>query len=332
MADYQKRVPVQQNLQNDVDQRRSGVAQASQKLAAIEAIVAKGHDPLRPLVTSSPYKTQPVVGRTIMASTLLGLVFGVMVALLRDRFDNRIYTLEQIYDVSGAVPIGQVPSSTRALAPNVGVQTRNRVLESYRSLRFNLESSAPGGAAQSVLVASASAGEGRAGLSLNLATEAATDARRTILVDGDMRTPELHDVLKLKRGPGLSEVLSDVASLDDVLQKTSQDNMLFLSAGGEHPIPLELLTGPSFAALHEALKERADVIVFNSPSLMRYTDGRAIAKEADSVLFVAKRGFTRRDAMRYCVGMLRRTQARLLGVVLSDESGRTSDVPYYASE
>ena len=233
--------------------------------------------------------------------------------------------------VSGAVPIGQVPSSARALAQSASGQSRSRVLESYRSLRFNLESTAAAGVAQSVLIASATAGEGRAGLSLNLATEAATDSRRTILVDGDLRTPELHDLLKVPRSPGLSDVLSGSVDLETALVKTGQDNLFFLPSGSEQSNPLELLVGPSFASLHEALKERADVIVLNSPSLMRYTDARAIANVADSVLFVAKRGFTRRDAMRYCIGMLRRAHARLLGVVLSDDGSR-ADVPYYGTE
>ena len=230
------------------------------------------------------------------------------------------------------VPIGEVPVSGRP-SPSKPAGGRNRTLESYRSLRFNIESSsATSDPVQSVLVASASAGEGRASLSINLATEAATDMKRTIVVDGDMRSPELHERLKLPRGPGLSDVLSGTVSLQDALQKTGQENLFLLSAGSEHLNPLELLTGPSFAATHEALKEIADVIIFNSPSMMRFTDGRAIARVTDSVIFVAKRGFTRRDAMRYCLGLLRRAKTQLLGVVLVDERGRATEVPGYATE
>ena len=332
LEDYQKRVPKQRTLENDVAQRSSVYSSAIGSLSSLESVIAQGRQPVRTLSVSEAVKTAPVGGRTIAIFTFMGFVLGMLVALMRDRLDNRIYTLEQIYDVSGAVPIGQVPSSTKALGAGASASARTRVLESYRSLRFNLESAAAAGAAQSVLVASATAGEGRAGLSVNLATEAATDSRKTILVDADMRNPELHSLLKLSRGPGLMEVLSGTKSLEEVLQKTSQDNLMFLSAGGDAANPLELLVGPSFTSLHEALKESADVIVFNSPSLMRYTDARAIAKVADSVLFVAKRGFTRRDAMRYCIGMLRRTHARILGVVLSDETNRSADVPYFAVE
>ncbi len=329
---YESRLPKQRTLENNVAQKQAVYGSAAGVLSQLESVISQGRQPVRTLSVSDPVKTAPVVGRTIAVFTFMGFVLSMLLALIRDRLDNRIYTLEQIYDVSGAVPIGQVPSSTRALGPNAGAQSRSRVLESYRSLRFNLESAAAAGAAQSVLVASASAGEGRAGLSINLATEAATDARRTILVDADMRTPELHDMMKLRRTPGLAEVLSGSVSLDEALVPTSQPNLMFLPAGGDTTNPLELLAGSSFAAIHEALKERADVIVLNSPSLMRYTDARAIAKVADSVLFVAKRGFTRRDAMRYCIGMLRRAHARILGVVLSDDAGRTTDVPYFAVE
>ena len=333
VKNYLSRVPIQRRLETALDQRRTDVAVAMGNLSQIQSLTAKARPPIQVLTISAPYKTAPVVPRTMITAVLLGVIFGVLGALLRDRMDNRIYTLEQIYDVSGAVPLGQVPASTRALGSGAPSGARNRVLESYRSLRFNLESSsAADGAAQSVLVSSASKGEGRAGLSLNLAIEAGTDSRKTILVDADMRTPELHELLKMPRSPGLVEVLSGSLDLDAALQATSHPNVMFLPAGGEHVNPLELLTGPSFVAFHEALKERADVIILNSPSLMRYTDARAIANVADSVLFVAKRGFTRRDAMRYCLGMLRRAKARILGVVMSDDANRTTDVPYFAAE
>lgn len=328
---YQKRLPRQRELEAQVEQKRVALDSAARTLADVLPVAASQTPAVQVVSVTSPLKTQPAIGRTLVAGTFLGIVFGIVAALVRDRLDNRVQTMEQIYDASGAMPIGAVPVSGKPLALGTGAG-RNRTLESYRSLRFNLESSGAGGAAvQSVLVASASAGEGRTALSQNLATEAATDLRKTILVDADMRSPELHDRLKLKRGPGLSDVLSGVVSLQDALQPAGE-NLFFLSAGTEHHNPLELLSGASMAATHEAMKEMADVIVFNSPSLMRYSDGRALARVVDSVVFVAKRGFTRRDAMRYCVGMLRRAQARILGVVLVDERGRTSDVPYFATE
>ena len=331
LNDYQKRVPRQRELEADVEENRTKVAALVQNLASFDVLTDTGKQAVQVVSISNANKTQPIVGRTLIASTILGLLFGIVAALVRDRFDNRVHTLEQIYDSSGVLPIGQVSVAGKPLALESG-RNRGRVLESYRSLRFNLETSGAGTAVQSVLVASASAGEGRSALTWNLASEAATDMRKTILVDGDMRTPELHDRLKSPRGPGLSDVLSGSVALQDVLRETGQENLLFLPSGTEHPNPLELLSGPALESLHEAMKEIADVIIFNSPSLMRYTDGRALARVTDSVIFVAKRGFTRRDAMRYCVGMLRRAKARLLGVVLVDESGRTTDVPYFAAE
>ncbi len=330
---YQKRLPRQRELESAVEEKRQAVFSVNQQLAEVQSVGSSSRQAVQVVAPpSAPVKTQPAITRTLVASTLLGIVFGIVAALMRDRFDNRIQTIEQIYDASGAVPIGQVPVGGKALSLQSGAG-RNRILESYRSLRYNLESNNEGGVVQSVLVSSASAGEGRAALSLNLATEAATDLRKTILVDGDMRTPDLHERFRVSRGPGLSDVLSGTVALADVLKETGTEGLLFLPAGTEHNNPLELLSGPSMASTHEALKEMADVIIFNSPSLMRYTDARALAKVTDSAVFVAKRGFTRRDAMRYCVGMLRRAKASFLGVVLVDESGgRTSDVPYFATE
>ena len=328
---YQKRIPKEQELQHNVVVDQASVLSSSGNLEAVTGLSRPARDPIQVLSISAPVKTSPQVTRTLVLSTLLGVVLGVAAALMRDRADNRIQTIDQIYDATGAMPLGQVSVSDKALALGTG-RARNAVLESYRVLRFNLESSSDTGSVQSVLVASASAGEGRAGLSRNLAIEAATDDRRTILVDGDLRDPELHTRLKVARTPGLSDVLAGTASLDQALVQTETPNLWFLPAGAEVTNPLELLGGTALDEVHAALKAQSDVVVLNSPSLLRYSDARALARVADSVLYVAKRGFTKRDAMRYCIETLRRAHARLLGVVLSDEGVRVAETPFFAAE
>ena len=328
---YRRRVPQEQELLRTIGLNQAKVQTLTGNVESITNLSRPTQDPVKVLSISSPVKTSPQGPRTLALSGLLGLVLGVAAAMLRDRADNRVHTLDQIYDATGAMPLGQVSVSDKALALGTG-RSRNAVLESYRTLRFNLESSSDTGTVQSVLVASASAGEGRAGLSHNLALEAATDERRTILVDGDMRTPELHGRLKIERGPGLSDVLAGRATLDEALVETSTPNLMFLPAGTEVANPLELLASTTLEEIHTALKAQADVVVINSPSLLRFSDGRALARVADSVLYVAKRGFTKRDAMRYCVETLRRAHAHLLGVVLSEEGVRVTETPFIAAD
>ena len=328
---YKSRVPKEQELQRAIALNQTNVATLAQNLESVKGLSRPTRDPVQVLGVGQPVKTSPAIARTGIVSLLLGVIVGIAAALIRDRADNRVHTLDQIYDATGAMPLGQVSVSDKALALESG-RSRNAVLEGYRTLRFNLESSSGKGVVQSVLVASASAGEGRAGLSHNLALEAATDERRTILVDADMRTPELHGRLNVGRGPGLSDVLAGRATLDEALVATSHPNLMFLPAGTETANPLELLASSALDEVHAALKAQGEVIVFNSPSLLRYSDGRALARVTDSVLYVAKRGFTKRDAMRYCVETLRRAHAHLLGVVLSEEGVRVSETPFFASD
>lgn len=331
IQDYVKLQFEESKLQQEVASRAQSVQDLSKRHD--DVVYRSGQkDPVTELASMVNGKVSPDPVRNLLVGIFLSLFVGGIVALLRDRSDDRVHTIDQIFDASGALPIGQVPSAEKvlALAPS---STRNATIESYRALRFSLERSIGNEAVQTVLITSATANEGRAPLAYNIAAEAALDMRRTILLDADMRRPTLHERLGVSRGPGLSELLVGTATFDEVVKATSNENLRVIPAGAEHSNPLELLSSPAMAELLKTLKTKADVVIVNSPSLLRYADGRAIAQIVDGVVFVAKRGTTRQDAMRYCIDMIRRTGGKLLGVVLNDGQGRPSDVPYsFSSE
>lgn len=323
--------PTEQKLMTEIALRTTTVQDLSRELDEIRVKTTASHDPVTVLAVSQTKQVQPDPLKYSIIAIILGLAMGVLAALAKDKYDDRVFSLDQIYSISGVPPIGQLPSSKQTLALTAG-HGRSALLENYRALRFNLDSIAEGGEpVQSVMVASPSGLERRPELVYNLAVEAATDQRSTILVDGDLRNPKLHEQLGLRLSPGLSDVLRGTVTLEEALQTTSNGKLRFLAAGSPTEDPIELLSSPALSDVHEELKKISDVIIVNSPSLLRHADGRAMAKVFDSVLFVARSGATKLAALRYCVDMLRRAKAPLLGIVLS-ESGGYSDVPYYGRD
>ncbi len=318
-------------LERDRDLQYSKVVNYSRQLDELTLRSKSVKPPITTLSTTSAEQVSPRLMRSILIGLFLGVILGLVSAVIRDRTDDRVYTMDQIQESCGILALGRVPQAERPLALVPGTERgQSTALESYRSLRFSLDSSKDG-FVESIALTSPTASEGRAELAYNVAVEAARDLRNTILVDADLRKPTIHGMAGIPESPGLSDYLMGKATLDQVLHTTANSHLSVIPAGTPHENPLQLLTSPEMAALHAELTRRADAIVFNSPSLLRYADGRAIAKIANSVILVAKKGVTKRNALRYCADMLRRTNSRLLGVVLNDSSSASSDVPYFYS-
>jgi capsular exopolysaccharide synthesis family protein len=331
LKDYSVSEPTEQRLLTDVALHTNTVQDLSRQLDQVRVRTQSARNPVSVLSITTPTQVQPAPLKYTIIAVVLGLAMGIIAALAKDKYDDRVFSMDQIYAISGIPPIGQLPASNKTLALTSG-SSRNPLLENYRALRFNLDSFSEGGEPiKSVLIASPSGLERRGDLSYNLAVEAATDQRATILVDADLRNPKLHEQFGARLAPGLSDVLRGTVTLEEALQATSNPKLRFLSAGSPEDDPLQLLSSPEMEALHTQLKATADVIILNSSSLLRHADARALAKMLDSVLFVARSGATKLAALRYCVELLRRAKAPLLGIVLS-ESGGYSDVPYYGRD
>lgn len=331
LAAYNKNMQKRQELERNVQYHASAVGDYQKSLNMVNLRSQSVQEPVTGLTVTQPEQVSPRFARSLIVGFLIGLVLGVILALIRDRTDDKLYTLDQIQESCGVLALGRVPQAERVLALVPGTERgQSTALESYRSLRFALDTD-KSGEADSIVLTSATAAEGRAEMAYNVAVEAARDLRRTILIDADMRKPSLHTIVSSSPSPGLSDYLMGKATIDEILHSTLNSYLTFIPAGSPVENPLQLLTSPEMTKLHQELQKRCDAIVFNSPSLLRYADGRAIAKIANSAILVAKKGVSRRNALRYCAEMLRRTNARLLGVVLNDTGGGASDVPYFYS-
>jgi len=330
LSDYSKLQTKRSELQREIDLRTSSVANFSKALDDLRLRTSSVKDPLTPLLISSAEQVSPKFVRSIIIGIFLGLVLGIILAVVRDRVDDRVYTLDQIQEGVGVLALGRVPQAERTLALVPGSERgQSTALESYRSLRFSMDSTNKEGFVQSIVLASPTAAEGRAELAYNLAVEAARDLRRTILIESDLRKPSLHQLANVPATPGLTDYLMGQATLDEILHSTMNSYLTIIPAGTAVENPLQLLTSPQMTTLHTELQKRADAIFFNSPSLLRYADGRAIAKIANAAVLVAKKGVSKRNALRYCAEMLRRTNTRMLGVVLNDTASGSNDVPYF---
>ena len=272
---------------------------------------------------------------------LMGLLVAVGLALLIDHMDDTVKTAEIAGEVTGLPTLGTIVRMRLATGrekfyslPTL-LYPRSRGAEAFRTLRTNLDFAHVDGPVKTILVSSAGQSEGKTTVSANLAIALGQAGRSTILVDADLRVPELHDYFQLTNDQGLTSLLRDeTLPVSAVARETEEPRLRVVTSGPVPPNPAELLGSQRMRGVIERLKNAADVIVFDSPPLSAVTDAAILASAVDGTLLVVDAHRTRRDLARGGANALKRVGARVLGVVLNRVSGGTLDVygPSYYDE
>lgn len=213
------------------------------------------------------------------------------------------------------------------------------VTEEFRSLRSRLYHSRYEAPLKTILISSSSPAEGKSFIASNLAVSlAVSSVDRTLLIDGDLRRPTLHNLLGMRNSPGLSDFLSGTADLDAVIQRRETvhqaataplSNIAVIPAGTAGKNSPELLANHRFEELIGAVSPYFDWIVIDSPPVLAVTDALELARAADAVLLVARSGRTHFEDAQRAIAAFNST--RLLGFVLNDfrGHGRRSSYGYY---
>lgn len=204
--------------------------------------------------------------------------------------------------------------------------------EQYRTLRTQLFHAAEKRQTQVVVITSAVAGEGKTATALNLALAIAQSKENRVLVlDGDLRRPNIASYLGLRPGAGFGEVLSgDLDALGSIVCLDDPE-LYLLPVSREVMNPTELLSSERFAETIGELREYFDFILVDSPPVMPFADARLLANHSDAVILVVRAGMTPYETVEKAVDVL--PSGRILGVVLNgaEHIKETDYYDYYYS-
>ncbi|MFO7301355.1 MAG: polysaccharide biosynthesis tyrosine autokinase [Acidobacteriota bacterium] len=284
----------------------------------------------------------PVLPRTqrdLMLAALAGLVLAFGLAFGVEHFDSRIKLPEEIKTHLGLPFLGMIPTfpggDESGEAPLLSADAPPAFAEAIRAVRTAVLFSSAEEGARSVVITSTGPHEGKTVVSSSLAIALAQAGQRTVVVDGDMRRPRMHEALDRSQEPGLSNVLVGEAALADALRPTSVPNLTLLAAGHIPPNPVELLCSPKYADLIAELKKRFDWVVIDAPPVMPVTDAAVVANSASGVLFVVGAEMTPRQNAAAAVEQLRGANAKFIGAVLNRVNVQRHSYyysPYYRKE
>jgi capsular exopolysaccharide synthesis family protein len=308
-ARLRRDVSIAENLFSAVQQRHSEARLAEASSIADVRLLDAAVAPQTPVRDTG--------ARLLALGLLAGLGFGVLGAVLIDRFDPRVRYPDQVTAGMGLRILGALPHVKHRDAGAADEQVL-QVIETMRSLRLSLHH-VYGSAGPLVLtVSSPAVGDGKSFVSTNLALACAQAGQRTLLLDGDTRRGALHRVLQAQRKPGLTDYLAGNASLETVTQAVRFPSLQFIGAGSRLRESPELLGSPQMIDLLVRLRQQYQVIIVDSPPLGSGVDPYTLGTLTGAMILVLRTGATNLALTRTRLGMLEQLPIRLLGVLLND--------------
>jgi non-specific protein-tyrosine kinase len=270
----------------------------------------------------------PDIQRNVLAALIAGLVLGLAAMMLLEYFTDVIHTPEMLRSVTGLTYLGGLPRHKKQRGSK-GMQLvtvanpETLAAESFRILRTNLQLAGSDRQLSSVLITSPSRGDGKSDIAANLAVTFARAGKRVILIDANLRRPQIAPLFNISDQHGLSGLL-DTNSAPELVPVPAIAGLSILPAGGTAANSSEILGSQQMYDLIQAYKARADVVLIDSPPLW-YSDALALAPQVDGVLLAVSKDMTGRENTINAVESLRLVGARLIGTVFN----RVKEGPAY---
>jgi capsular exopolysaccharide synthesis family protein len=285
-------------------------------------LAQKANVPLAP-VERLPYKMLFLVCTAAFCAP-------VALALARELTVRRITDVEQLSRESKLRVLGEIASlPVRSVAVSPGkLSGRLRrdmyvFAESINSLRTNLSVAEDLRNQQVFVVTSALSGEGKTSVATSLAMSFANaGGRRTLLIDADMRSPDVASTLKTKSQPGLFEVLTKKCKLTDAIHRVGDSDLYVIPGGRATRNPHHLVNIATSKGLLDQLRGNYATIVVDTPPILGASEALVLAKVADAVLFCTLSDVSRAKQVRIAVERLEHAGVNLAGAVLSGTSSK----------
>jgi Mrp family chromosome partitioning ATPase len=322
----------------------ASLREKDQQLATLEALQTSRTYVIREADGAAEISTQP--RRNAFLGLLLGLVLGVGLALVVETLDTRVRSAVQVGEMLRWPFLGRVPPPSRKLQKAdqlvMVANPKSSAAEAFRVLRTNLDfARLAGDDVRTILITSAVEEEGKSTTAANLAVALARSGKRTCLVDLDLRKPYLDRFFRIVRAHGITDVALGTATLDEALVdinlgtghsrewQEADDRfsssaavgdagcMHVLVAGPLPPDPGEFVATRKLADILMELRRRYDVVVIDSPPLLRVGDAMTLSSRVDGILAMTRLNLIKRPMLRELARLLDAAPAAKLGYVVT---------------
>jgi len=268
--------------------------------------------------------SKPPKARYMAIAMLFGLVLAGVLALVRDRMDQRLRSMEEISAALGLPALGVVPSMSRREGPAIRgkkayLDSKSLWAETYRTMRTAVLFSDTKAKSRTILITSPEEADGKSTVVSNLAIAMAQAGQKTLILEADFRKPMQNKIFGVNHNnKGLSSVLAGANELEEVIKTTCVSGLDLLTCGSNVTNPSETLQSASFTRLLKLLAKQYDRIIVDSPPVLPVTDAQILASICQITILVLRAEKSTRKASKQAHDALVRVGARVLGVVVND--------------
>ncbi len=352
-------ISTRRDLLNQLLQRQSetGVAARLQTTRASNIRIVDSA-----LVPGGPFR--PSLKRNLTLGMGLGILLGIGLAALLELLDRTVKTSEELERVLGLPTLAIIPDvldmgraysyrrggayGYRELPPDRSSKSwrerrqknetqniellphrkpRLAVSEAYRSLRTSLLLSTTE-ELRMIAITSAETGEGKTATASNLAVVMSQLDRNVLIIDGDLRRPRQHQILKISNRVGLVSFLTGSVEAEEIIFPTKVKNLYLCPSGPIPPNPSELLSSEKMREFLHQARQRFGFVIIDTPPTLAVTDSTLIGSMTDGVVLCCRAGVLVREDARACRERLAFADIRCLGAVLNGFRASSSRASY----
>ena len=200
-------------------------------------------------------------------------------------------------------------------ADAISEKSKFAIVESYKSARSNIMFSLSAEDQKVFAVTSYAKGEGKSTVSANLAISFSKMERRVLLIDCDLRRPNLHNIFKVENTIGLSNVIGKMADFEDAVKHDVLPNLDILPSGTIPPNPSELLCSPGFEKLVKGLIDEYDYIIFDTPPIGVVADALLLKDRVAGYVVVLRERSTTHGDIQKMLESIKLADTKILGFI-----------------
>ena len=306
-------------LNESILQNITGRARETSMTGSIQTQSARIVDRAGPAAENKPVTPNVTLnlGLGVVGGLGLGLAFAFFVAFI----DDRVKSSFDIEGVVGLPLIGIIPQIKRMDQPDkaqIVVNNADRqVSEAFLTLHSSLRLKDESRNAKCILITSTIPGEGKSFTTTNLALTFAAHGEKVIVVDCDLRKPNIHKSFRVENLKGVIDVCAGTVTLDDAIMRSVQSNLDILPAGGRAKNPTQILNSKSFELMLSDLRKRYDRVFIDTPPLAAVSDALIILPLVDGSIFTIFFNKVRRKAAQFSAKKLLEANVPNFGAVLN---------------
>jgi capsular exopolysaccharide synthesis family protein len=312
-SNLERDLGINEHLLNNVLSRMRETTMSSTIETQSARVVDRAAAALRPVSPNKPLN----LALGFLGGLALGTAFAFFVAYI----DDRVKSSFDIESVVGLPLIGIIPEIKRLDQPEkaqIVVNNQDKqVVESFLTLHSSLRLKDESKRAQSILVTSTIPGEGKSFTVTNLALTFAAHGEKVVIVDCDLRKPNIHKSFHLENLKGVIDICAGTQTVDQVMCKNVHPNLDIIPAGGRAKNPTQILNSKNFELMLSDLRKRYDRIFIDTPPLAAVSDALIILPLVDGSLFTIFFNRVRRKAAQFSARKLLEVNVPCFGAVLN---------------